>query len=244
MAIYTMSQTAIADQARLLKRVRWWMIGVSAVGIAISLLLITSPRGWLASQISHNVQIFVFSGSVVLLVQMISRWRKGLKSKIQNPISIEITSNEIWMRSGMYCRCFRRNEIVRAEESSFGRGLFLRTSNRYRWILIPRGIDGYQEIKDNLTSNGGLIVRTKFLPNWEEFLFALLFCGTLICDLITRNRSILLVNLAVALVVGTFGIILANSFRDDRKMAIRAAFGSVFPAVMTLVAILFPFGMF
>jgi hypothetical protein len=242
MAIYTMSQAATAKQARLLKKMRWWAIGVSAVGIAISFFLIVRPGGWLVGHISHNVQIFLFSGSAVLLVQMTSPWRKGLESKIQQAISIEISADEISMTSGMFSRCFRRDEIVRMEES--GRGLFLLTSNRYRSIFIPGRIDGYQEIKDDLTSNGAQFVRRNFLRNWEEYLFVLLFCGTMICDLVTRNRTILFLNLAVALLVGTFGIIFADSFWDNRAMSLRMRLGSMIPAIATLLAILFPIGLF
>lgn len=245
MAIYTMS--AASSVARL-KRVKWWMIGISAAGLTISLLVILIPSAWSGAHLSHELQraiFIVFIASFVILVQTASPWGNAFKrgSEIQKGLCVEVTSDEIEVRSGIYSSSIRRDEIVRAEESS-GRGLFLRTSDRYRWIFIPRRIDGYQDIKDNLTASGTPVVESKILPNWEEFLFVILFCASLICDLATHNRSILLVNLAVAVLTGAFGTISARNYRDNPKLRLRVILGGMIPAAMALLAVLSPFGMF
>lgn len=246
MATYTMTPAAIAEQARLLKTVRWWMTGVSVIGLALSLSLIFVPAGGLASHIPQELQRTILVASFVILVQTLSPWKMGLKSQgdILKQLHVEITSDDIEVRAGLFNRSLRRDEIVRAEESSLGRGLFLRTSNWYRWILIPRRIDGYQEIKDNLTASGTIVVSTKILPNWEEFFFVFLFCASLMCDIATHNRSILLVNLAAAVLIGVFGMILAKNLRDSPKFMLRVRLGSMIPAFIALLAVLYPFGMF
>jgi len=67
------------------------------------------------------------------------------------------------------------NEVVRVEEPYLDTGLYLRTSNRYRWILIPRKLDGYEAIKRDLAVAGAGMMKKVIPSNWEEFLFVLLF---------------------------------------------------------------------
>jgi hypothetical protein len=73
-----------------------------------------------------------------------------------------------------YKRQLRINEIVRAEEPYLGTGLYLRTSNRYRWVLIPRKLNGYDASKRDLGVADAAVVK-RFIPtNLEEFVFVAL----------------------------------------------------------------------
>src|SRR4029077_10601535 len=76
-----------------------------------------------------------------------------------------------------YKRQLSITEIVRAEEPYLGTGLYLRTSNRYRWILIPHKLGGYDAIKRELAVAGAAVVKRIIPTNGEEFVFVLLFVG-------------------------------------------------------------------
>ena len=91
---------------------------------------------------------------------------------------VEVASGTVGVSGPFgYKRQLKIGEIVRAEEPSLGTGLYLRTSNRYRWILIPRKLDGYDAIKRELAVAGAAVVK-RFIPtNGEEFVFVLLFVG-------------------------------------------------------------------
>lgn len=106
---------------------------------------------------------------------------------------------------GGYKRQFSTGEIVRAEEPYLGAGLYLRTSNRYRWILIPRKMDGYESIKCELPIPGAAIVKRFISTNTEEFVFVLLFVGTILCSAMVHDTRILLANLLIAIVVSVSG---------------------------------------
>ena len=87
-----------------------------------------------------------------------------------------------------------------------GSGLYLRRSNRYRWILIPRKLDGYESIKRELQMAGAPIMTTSIPANIEEFLFGLMFVGTIICAFAVHNLRVLRVNLIISLWLGFCGL--------------------------------------
>ena len=106
---------------------------------------------------------------------------------------------------------YSEEAILRVEEPSWGGGLYPRSPSRHRWLLIPRSLDGYGQIQDELRALGIPFTEKVIPANWGEFDFVLLFCGTLICDLVTQNRQIPTANLIVTILVGIGGFLIVGA---------------------------------
>lgn len=138
---------------------------------------------------------------------------------------------------GGYKRQVSISEIVRAEEPYLGTGLYLRTSNRYCWLLIPRKLDEYEAIKRELSIAGGTVVRRLIPTNAEEFVFVLLFIGTILCATMVQNTRILLANLVVAVGVSVAGFLIVNAKPDNHQIR-RARIGVFIPVVFAALGFL------
>jgi hypothetical protein len=150
------------------------------------------------------------------LLRNIWRWRswpERTRSSLRET-RLEITASTIEVSAPGYKRQLSISEIVRAEESLLSAGLHLRTANRYRWILIPRNLDGYEAIKRELAVAGVAVVKTSTPPNWEEFLGVLLFMGTAFCAVSVHNIRVLIVNLFVSLLLSLGALFVINSLAD------------------------------
>ena len=113
-----------------------------------------------------------------------------------------------------YKRQLSISEVVRAEEPFLSAGLHLNTANRYRWILIPRDLDGYEAIKRELSVAGIAVAKTFIPTNWEEFFGVLLFIGTMFCAASAHNIRVLTANLLVSLLLSFGGLFVINSLVD------------------------------
>ncbi len=170
------------------------------------------------------------------LVNNLRRWRSW-PARMQSSLrktSVEIASGVISVTAANGGkRQIRTSELLRADEPLLGRGLYLRSSNRYRWILIPRKLDGYEAIKREIGLAGTTIVKTSIPPNPEEFLFVVLFCGTMICALAVHNIYLLKVNFVVSLLLGFFGFYVINSNPETLALPRMrwAKFGAFLPVV-------------
>jgi len=154
--------------------------------------------------------------------------------------SIEIDSGGLRMNWSTWSKFIPLDEITRVEEPPNGRGMFVRTSNRFLWYLIPRRTDRYEEIRSELAAIGIPIVQTRAPRNWG-ILFALLFCLSILCNVLTQDRRILAVNFAFALILGAAGLMLTN-FIGDRRLRLKSVFGSFLPAAISAASLIFPFG--
>jgi hypothetical protein len=160
---------------------------------------------------------------------------KGM-SEYLRAYSVDVSLYSVRVQSDLRPqRQFAREEILRIEESSIGGGMYLRTSNRYRWMSIPRGLDGYGQIKDELRAMGIPFTR-KLIPTIWEFAIVLLYCGTLICDVVTRNRQILTANLIVAVLVGLGGFLIIGANPDCPTRMRWVRFMAFLPAVFSALA--------
>ena len=160
------------------------------------------------------------------------------QSKIFREYSVQITPESVQILCGKWSTVAGRDEIIRIEEPNVGGGLYLRTANRYRSLIIPRNLDGYQEIKAVFDLREVPYLKTVLTPNWELFLLGLVVCGSLICDLATRNRIVLWVNLFVALLAGVGGFLIINANLDNRTRMRWSRFGALFPLVGAILALI------
>ena len=136
-----------------------------------------------------------------------------------------------------YKRQLSISEIARAEEPYLSTGLYLRTSNRYRWILIPRKLDGYDAIKRELAVAGAVVVKRLIPTNGEEFVFVLLFVGTILCATMVHDTRILLANLVIAVVVSVSGFLIVNANPENHQIR-RARIGVFIPVVCAALGFL------
>ena len=243
MALYSYSEQQIE---RMIERSRHWRTGLvasSAVAlVASSLLLIYRPQLPIFRQPLRDWFIAIlFAGCVHPLVKLIrkrNRWQDGPSTALRH-FGIEITSDAVALygESGIV-RQLKLQDINRMEEPSIGRGLYLRTSNRYRWLLIPRNLDGYDALKNQLVLAGIPLTPSSFLPNWEEFVFVLLFVSTLLCAGIAHSKTVLAINLLIAVLISTAGLAIVNANRDIPKIR-NARIGCFIPVVAAALGFLF-----
>jgi hypothetical protein len=76
-------------------------------------------------------------------------------------------------------------------------------------MFIPRNIDSYDAIKQELSQYGIGITKTTIPPNLEEFVGVLLFGGSMICAFSVHNVPLLIANLilSILLSIGCFSVI-------------------------------------
>ena len=217
------------------------MGGLSGSLLTLDLYLMFDRTSWLAEYIRlpYSVSNTLFILLFVLMLQNFKSWRRTFKDKGKNlrEYSVEITTESVLILCGGWNRAVGRDEIIRVEESKTGGGLYLRTANRYRWFMIPRGLDGYQEIKAEFDASEVPYLKTALPPNWEEFLLILLICGSVICDLATRNQILLWVNLFVAPLAGVSGFLIINANPDNRTRMRWSRYGTLFPLGVPILAL-------
>ena len=242
MTTYSLDQAYLSARTRRLRKLRWWTRGISAAGLVVFLWLSVATPG---SQSTHAIRRLYDALGIGCFVALVQTFRGpksafGRAEAATHELAVEVTAEEIRLNAGDFSHSVKRAEIVRAEESR--RGLYLRTSHPFHNVFISRGIAGFQEIKDDVLADGRVKLLARRSPHWKGIFFVVLFCGTLVCDLLTSNRAILAVNLVVAASVALAGLMESARFRENRSMRIRVALGSLFPVAMTLLAIWFPFG--
>ena len=235
MAVYVYSEQQIDRMVGKARRLRIRFC-VAAIVILVMAALLAFYRPTLP--IFHEpVRAWVTAllTSLVLfpLVKTIWRWRRWpdlMRSSLRET-RVEVASGTVGVSGPLgYKRQLSFSEIVRAEEPYLGTGLYLRTSNRYRWILVPRKLDGYEAIKRELAVVGAGVVKRLIPTNWEEFVFVLLFIGTILCAAIVHDRRILLANLVIAVIVSVAGFLIVGANPDNHQIR-RARIGVFIPVV-------------
>jgi hypothetical protein len=239
--IYTMPEGRNESQARKLLKARRWLIFSLAVISLIAFYLWLNSTGR-----SGKLYEALCIGSFVTLMNFwnpFSRRNAREESAAKLRIaSIEIAPGGLKMNGMTWSKFIPWNEVTQVEEPPKGRGMYVRTHRRFSWYGIPRRTDRYEEIKGELASIGIPIVKTSAPLNWG-MLFAVLFCASILCNILTQDRRILAVNFGLALILGCAGIImLGNLYGGDRRLRLRLMLGSFLPAVFSAIALIFPFG--
>jgi hypothetical protein len=218
-AVYFYSEQEIERSIRSMKRFRSRFCLIAAAVLAGGIMAALYRTEWLFGKFPHSRSwplTVLLVGFGLPLFNFFRDWKRapGRIEKSMKGFKVELSSEEASVTYSVSApvRRLEREEITRAEEPSWGRGLYLRTANRYRSITIPRKIDGYQAAKDELSRMGIPIVTNLILPNWEEFVGVLLFGGTMICAFTVHGFRFLIANLVVALLlsVGMFFVISSN----------------------------------
>jgi hypothetical protein len=239
MAIYVYSEQQIERRVANSRRFRiWFCVAAILILVMMGALAFYRPdfpnihqpmRGRLSA-----ILLAIFLGP---LLDNIWRWRSW-PDRLRNSLrkfSVEIASGIVSFSgpSGEK-RQLGTSEIIRLEEPSLGGGLYLRTSSRYRYFLVPRKLDGYDAIKRELAATGAPLVKTFVPPNREELLFVLLFLGTIICAFCTDNIRLLKVNLFVAMLVSLGGLLFINNNADamGRPQLRLMRFGALIPVAV------------
>lgn len=236
MAVYLYSDQQIEKMVRNAQQFRvWYCVTASLIIAATCLVAYQRPdlpafhqpaRGWLIA-----VLMTVIVGPLVRIVWNWRTWAEDLKASLRKA-KADISRGTVSVSgpSG-FERQLSPKEVLLAEEPSLGAGLYLRTSNRYRWILIPRKLDGYNSIKHELSETGIVVVKTSIPPNWEEFLGVLLFIGTTICAVSVENVRVLTVNFLISLLISFAGYYVIRS-NPDNPARMRWTRFAVFPPVV------------
>jgi hypothetical protein len=243
MAVYVYSEQQIEMIVSKSRRLRIRFCIAAMVILVIAVLLAfyrpTLPifhepfRAWGMALVTS---LFLFP-----LAKTIWRWGKwpDLMRNSLRETRVEVASGTVGVSGPFgYTRQLSISEIVRAEEPYLGTGLYLRSANRYRWILIPRKLDGYDAIKRELAVAGAAVVK-RFIPtNGEEFVFVLLFVGTILCATMVHDTRILLANLVIAVVVSVSGFLIVNANPDNHQIR-RARIGAFIPVAFAALGFLF-----
>ena len=243
MAAYSYSEKVINALARKMMRTRLWVGSIATVLLVLDLPFVFDRAGSIASRIRVPEPLAdgAFIVCFVLLVQSIrslSRAPRSIEEHLRSyrvhvsPQGVSVTNDAVPMRQ------IALPEIRRAEIPSLGSGLYLRGTNRYRWLLVPSGLDEYAEIKTELEASSIPFKKTLIPPNWEEFVLILVFFCSLGCDEFLKNRNLLILNLLVGAVVGIGFFVIVNkgwAHMHNRKLA---RFGCLFPPVCAGIALL------
>ncbi|MFC5863533.1 hypothetical protein ACFPT7_14600 [Acidicapsa dinghuensis] len=238
MAVYGYSEETIEKVRAKAKRnaLPMRIIGVTLI-IGSFVAMIVDTRIGLRSDPLRSLPVVLIVLGMQLMGWTFRRGRKQLTDVVDAIVgrSYIVTEGEVrQLYPNGEERRFSREEIVRAEEVRLVRGLYIRSSNRYRWILVPETIDRYDEFKDELRRMGIPFVRRALPMNPEEWLFVAVYIGTLICPLVTHDRGILVADFVVALCLTFPGMLIIRANPDNRRLRKLAYAGSFLPAVLIL----------
>lgn len=240
MAIYTMPKTWNESQVQRLLKARRWLVVTLVPLLLIALYPLLNSTGR-----SAEFYRVLWIGAFVVLVNLWSPFRKrNVYEEIAATYrinSIEIDSDGLRMNWTTWSKFIPGNDVTQVEEPPNGRGMYIRTRRRFSWYLIPRKTDRYEEVKGELAAMGIPIVQTPAPWNWG-ILFVVLFCGSLLCNILAQDRRILAVNFAFALILGGAGAILTKLWTGDRRLRRRSMLGYFLPAAAAAVSLIFPFG--
>jgi hypothetical protein len=243
MAVYGFSEQHTESTLRRTQRLRLRFCLVSAAMLVVALWVLFSRPQWIYGPVGHAREwVFPVLSSVFapLLFRNLRNWKSGPK-ELEASLSaqrVEISPERVSLSYLHASRPLERSEIQRAEEVPWTPVLYLRTSNRYRWIPIPKKLDGYENIKRELRGMGIPFARTSFPPNWEEFLGVLACSGTILCAMISRDAPVLTVNLVIAFLVSIGGLYVVNSNPDNFPDMRWKRFAVLFPLVAAVGSLL------
>jgi hypothetical protein len=162
MATHVYSEQQIERIVGRMKRFRVWLYVVGALILVAGSFLVyfrsdlfahhRRARDWtIGILIAIGSHLF---GSLLLSFRRRESWSEKLRIRLRER-SVEISSAAICVTfARQFKRQLSREEITRAEEQSLGKGLFLRTSNRHRYAVIPRNLGDYEAIKKEIVLLG------------------------------------------------------------------------------------------
>jgi hypothetical protein len=215
MAMYVYSEPEINEIVQSSKRLRIrFCAGAGAFLAAASVVAMVKPS-WIFGPENHaRLWVLALLGIFVAgpLAENLLRWKTRsakLKESLRS-MRIEVSNWGVRVLGDGRMRALERAEIRLAEEVPWG--LYLRSANRYRWILIPAGLTDFRALKWEIAEMRIEMRPAAAAPNWEEFVGAVLFAATVVCAIFAHSAWLLAANLtvSVALAVAGFMVVSAN----------------------------------
>jgi hypothetical protein len=239
MAVYAYSEEQIERMVVRARRLRIRFTVAAVLILTLELPLAYFRPDWAIFHQPYRPWLF----ALILLVNIIQHWRRWpemLRTSLRNT-AVEVTPNAI---TGSYAFGYKiqlnPQEVIRAQEPSFGTGLYLRTANRYQLLVVQRKFDNYAAIHQQLNQMGIPVVKTLFPPNLEGAVWVPLFIGTICCAISAHSIPVLTANLILSVLVAGSGLFLirANPVYPQIWKARIAAFIPVAAAAVKLLFVL------
>lgn len=236
MSVYLYSDLQIASIIRAEKRFRLRYCAVAAVILKAACIVALTRPEWIFGA-HERARVWVVAALIVFIAGPLAdnlwRWKSRplrLEESLRQTC-VEVTEEEIGLEGGTGVKRFVRAEIRQAEEVPWG--LYLRTPSRYRWLLIPAKIEGFDSLKQEISKLGIPIVPAAIPPNWEEFAGMLVFTATMLCAIFAHSARVLTANLLVSLLVAVAGFLIISANPDNLPKMRWARFGIFLPVAMT-----------
>lgn len=236
MGIYVYGERQIEEIVGASTRLRFRFCLGAAVILAAACVVASLRPEWIFGPANHArpwvlAALFVFFAGP--LGDNLWRWksRPARLADSLRKLRIEISAEGVRVLTASGMRQMARAEIQRAEEVSWG--LYLRSPNRYRWILIPAKIEAFEALKREIGELGIPIVQSAIAPNWEEFAGVLVFAATMICAIFAHSPQVLAANLLISLIVAVGGFAIVSANPENLPKMRWARLGIFLPVLMT-----------
>ena len=236
MGVYSYREREIEGIVGNMKRLRVaYCVGATMILAAAGMVAVVRPE-WIFGG-AERARWWVLAALLVFfggpLGENLWRWKRRPAKLAEElrALRVEVCAEEVRLLEEGSVRQIARREIRRAQEVSWG--LYLRTGNRYRWILIPRKIEGFETAKREIEEMGISVVEAGIAPNWEEFVGVMVFAGTMICAIFAHSPWVLGVNLAISLVVAVGGFVIVGRNPENAPKMRWARLGIFLPVAMT-----------
>jgi len=236
MAVYIYREEEIEGIIRAQQRLRLrFCVAVFILLLAACVVALTRPE-WIFGA-HERARLWVIGALFVFfagpLGENLVRWRSR-PAQVRESLartSIEVSESGIRMEEPGQIRQLARNEIVRAEETPWG--LYLRTCNRYHWMLISKRIGEFDTLKREIGELEIPLVQAASAPNWEELAGVLIFTATMVCAIFAQSVAMLAANLGVAILIAIAGFKIVSANPDNLPKMRWARLGIFLPVLMT-----------
>lgn len=236
MSVYVYGERQIQEILARSKRLR---VGFCAG--ATGVLATAATMAWLRPEwifgAGDHARWWVIGALIVFvagpLADNLSGWQRhwvGMERSLR-ATRIEVSANGVGLRGADSERKFGTEEIRRAEEVPWG--LYLRTAERYRWVLIPAGVVEFEELKREIGGLGVVIVAAGMAPNWEELVGGVVFAATMICAIFAKSTGVLAADLIVSMIVAAAGFVVVSANPENLPKMRWARLGIFLPVLMT-----------
>lgn len=236
MGVYVYSERQIGNLVESSKHLRARFCAGAAVVLVAAAIVAGVRPAWIFGAQNH-ARLWVMAALFVFFLgplgENLVRWKsraENLRRSLWN-FRVEVSEIGIHVSGASGIRELRREEILRVEE--VGWGLYLRTAERYRWILIPARLDGFASLKHELAQMEIPLAESKVAPNWEEFAGVLVFAATMICAIFAHSRTVLAVDLAISVMVAVAGFVVVSANPENLPKMRWARLGIFLPVLMT-----------
>lgn len=236
MAVYRYSEQRVESIILATKRLRLRYCAVAAgiLGAAVLVAMIR-PEWVFGPHQQARMWVLVLLAVFVAgpLLENIWRWKSRLQKLAASlgETEVAVAEEEVSVTTADSVKHLRRCEITQAEEICWG--VYLRSADRYRWIVVSSQIDEFDEFKSELKHLGIPIIAAAIPPNWEELAGAVLFIAMMLCAVFTRSAAVLATDLVISVMVAVvgFAVISANPENLGKMRWVR--FGIFLPVAMT-----------